>query len=202
MSTGHAEGIEALFAPAREQLEARLSAYRFLHSLSVADTAQAMAISYGVHPQKAWLAGLLHDWDKDLTDEELLARVKEFDIPLVARLEDMAMLLHAQTGAVAVARAFPELGGDIIQAIARHTSAAPDMSDLDMVIYVADMIEPLRSQGNLTSLRASVGKVSLETLFLRSFEMTMDHLIRRHRFIHPDSLEVWNTYIARERAGN
>jgi HD superfamily phosphohydrolase YqeK len=61
------------------------------------------------------------------------------------------------------------------------------------------MIEPLRSQGNLTPLRTIIGKVPLEALFLKSFEMTMDHLIRRHRFIHPDSLEVWNAYIARER---
>jgi predicted HD superfamily hydrolase involved in NAD metabolism len=190
---------DALFASARIELARRLNEYRLLHSFSVADTAQTMAEAYGVDPLKARVAGLLHDWDKNLTDEELLLRTEEFGIPLVARLEDMAALLHAQTGAAAVARAYPELDPAIIQAIARHTSAAVDMSELDMIIYVADMIEPLRSQGNLTPLRTIVGKVSLEALFLKSFEMTMEHLIRRHRFIHPSSLEVWNTYIRRER---
>jgi predicted HD superfamily hydrolase involved in NAD metabolism len=180
-------------------LENRLNEYRLLHSFSVADTATGMAEQYGVDVDKARIAGLLHDWDKNLTDEQLFERVREFDIKVVARLEDMAVLLHAQTGAAAVKREFPELGDEIIQAIARHTSAAPDMSDLDMVIYIADMIEPLRSQGNLTPLRTIVGKVPLETLFFKSFEMTMGHLIQRHRFIHPDSLEVWNAYVARER---
>ena len=158
-----------------------------------------MAEKYEVDAKKARIAGLLHDWDKDLNDEQLLERTREFGIEVVERLEDMAALLHAQTGAAAVKREFPELDDDIIQAIARHTSAAPDMTDLDMIIYVADMIEPLRSQGNLTPIRVIVGKVPLEALFLKSFEMSIEHLLRRHRFIHPDSLEVWNTYVTSER---
>lgn len=168
----------------------------------MADTAASMAARYGVDVEQARVAGLLHDWDKDLTDEQLLVRAEEFGIELIANPEDMAALLHAQTGAAAVKREFPDVGDEVIRAISRHTSAAPDMSDLDMIIYVADMIEPLRSQGNLTPLRMLVGKVSLELLFLRSFEMTMDHLIHRHRFIHPASLEVWNAYVARERNRN
>jgi HD superfamily phosphohydrolase YqeK len=101
---------------------------------------------------------------------------------------------------VAVSREFPQLPQGIIQAIARHTSAAPDMTDLDMVIYIADMLEPLRSQGNLTPLREMVGRIELEELFLRCYEATMRHLINRHRFVHPDSLVVWNAYVARERS--
>ncbi|MDR1014678.1 MAG: bis(5'-nucleosyl)-tetraphosphatase (symmetrical) YqeK [Coriobacteriales bacterium] len=176
-----------------------MTEYRLLHSIGVAETAASMAEQYGTDIERARIAGLLHDWDKSLTDAQLMERAREFDIRTVARLEDMAALLHAQTGAEAVRREFPELDDGVIQAIARHTSAAPDMTDLDMIIYIADMIEPLRSQGNLTPLRTIVGKVPLETLFLKSFEMTMEHLIRRHRFIHPASLEVWNAYIARER---
>ena len=180
-------------------MESRLNEYRLLHSFSVAETAASMAKQYGVDVDKARIAGLLHDWDKNLSDDELFERAAEFGIKMVMYQEDMAVLLHAQTGALAVKREYPELDDDIIQAIARHTSAAPDMSDLDMIIYVADMIEPLRSQGNLTPLRVIVGKVPLEALFLKSFEMSMGHLISRHRFIHPDSLEVWNACVAMER---
>lgn len=190
---------DKLYREARQKLEERLSEYRLLHSISVSDVAAMMAERYGVDIQKARIAGLLHDWDKNLTDEQLLARVREYGMELVSPGEDMAALLHAQTGATAVALEFPDLPLDIIQAISRHTSAAPDMTGLDMIIYIADMIEPLRSQGNLTPLRTIVGKVPLEDLFLKSFEMTMEHLIRRHRFIHPDSLKVWNAYVARER---
>jgi predicted HD superfamily hydrolase involved in NAD metabolism len=176
-----------------------LNEYRLLHSIGVAETAASMAEQYGIDVERARIAGLLHDWDKNLTDEQLFERAREFKIEAVAQLEDMAALLHAQTGAIAVKWEFPEIDDEVIQAIARHTSAAPDMTDLDMIIYIADMIEPLRSQGNLTPIRTIVGKVPLEALFLKSFEITMIHLIQRHRFIHPASLEVWNACIARER---
>lgn len=176
-----------------------MNEYRLLHSLSVAEMASTMARKYGIDEEKARIAGLLHDWDKNLTDQQLFARAKEFGIQTHENFEDLGATLHALTGAVAVKRAFPQLEDDIIQAIARHTSAAPDMSDLDMIIYVADMIEPLRSQGNLTPLRVIVGKVPLEALFLKSYEMSMEHLLRRHRFMHPGSVGVWNAYVARER---
>ena len=195
------EGFDRLYDRARCALEKRLNEYRFLHSISVADTAVMMAARYGVDVDKARIAGLLHDWDKNLGDEELFARAREFGIEPHDNYEDLGVLLHAQTGAIAVQRAFPELADDVIQAIARHTSAASDMTDLDMIIYVADMIEPLRSRENLMPLRAMVGKVPLETLFFKSYEMSMEHLLRRHRFVHPDSVGVWNAYVTRERSG-
>ena len=188
-----------LYTRARKKLETRLTDYRFLHSVSVADTAVNMAKIYGVDVDEARIAGLLHDWDKNYSDEELVARAATYGITIKDYHEDMAALLHAQTGAAALAEEFPELSAAVIQAIARHTSAAPDMSDLDMIIYVADMIEPLRTRYRLHALRELIGKVTLEELFLKSYEMTMDYLVVRHRFIHPDSFEVWNAYIHRER---
>ena len=190
---------KALYPKARKKLEKRLTDYRFLHSISVADTAASLAKTYGVDVQEARIAGLLHDWDKHYSDDELIKRARQFRIPIIDYEDDMAALLHAQTGAAALKREFPELSKAVLQAVARHTAAAPDMSDLDMVVYIADMIEPLRTQGNLTTLRAMVGKGSLEELFIKAYEITMRHLVTRHRFIHPDSLAVWNAYIQRER---
>jgi predicted HD superfamily hydrolase involved in NAD metabolism len=193
---------EDYYEVARRRLETRLNDYRFLHSICVADTAVSMAECYHADKAQARIAGLLHDWDKNLSDEELLERMEQFEIEPLNRQEDMANLLHARTGAVAVSQEFPELPSAVIQAISRHTSAATDMSDLDMIIYVADMIEPLRSLGNLTVLRALVGRVPLQTLFFKAYEATMMHLISRNRFIHPDSIDVWNTYVALERESN
>ncbi|MCL1890966.1 MAG: bis(5'-nucleosyl)-tetraphosphatase (symmetrical) YqeK [Coriobacteriia bacterium] len=202
MAKDASEKQAKFYAKARKELEKRLTNYRFIHSVSVADTAAAMAKVYGVDVEEARIAGLLHDWDKNHSDKELTERARKFGVTISAFEDDMVALLHAQTGACALAEEFSELSPKVIQAVARHTSAAADMTDLDMVVYIADMIEPLRTRGNLATLRELVGKISLEELFVKSYEITMKHLVTRHRFIHPDSLDVWNAYIQRERLNN
>ena len=46
-------------------LKKRLSKKRFIHSLNVADEAYKLAGMYGEDPDKAYLAGLLHDVCKE-----------------------------------------------------------------------------------------------------------------------------------------
>lgn len=197
---GYMESLSQIYDDARTQLEKRLTQYRLLHSISVSDIAVLMANVYEVDSGHAQLAGLLHDWDKNYSDAELIKRAELFDIPLPDDPRNLASLLHAQTGAYAVAKEYPALPQEIIQAIARHTSAATDMSDLDMIIYIADMIEPMRSAPNLQPIRSLAGNIPLEDLFVKCYQETLDHLVRRRRYIHPNSVAVWNAYGAKEHA--
>ncbi|MCL2806691.1 MAG: bis(5'-nucleosyl)-tetraphosphatase (symmetrical) YqeK [Coriobacteriia bacterium] len=190
--------LSSVYEDARRKLEGRLTQYRLLHSISTSDIAALMAGVYGANPEYALVAGLLHDWDKNYSDEELVARSQHYGIALPDDPRQLVSLLHAQTGARAVAEEYPGLPQTIITAIERHTSAATDMSDLDMIIYIADMIEPLRSAPKLMHLRSLAGNIPLEELFIKCYRETLEHLIRRQRYIHPCSVEVWNAYAARE----
>jgi predicted HD superfamily hydrolase involved in NAD metabolism len=190
---------DAFYDEARQILEGRLSEFRLLHSISVSETAMQIARAYGYDIARARIAGLVHDWDKNLSDEELFGRVEEFGIVLPEDSEDMGALLHALTGADSLRRRYPAMPEDIVQAVRRHTSGAVDMSELDIIVYVADMIEPLRTKGHLKTIRQQVGHVSLDELFAHAFALTMEHLIERRRFIHPDSIAVWNRYVAEPR---
>jgi len=190
---------EAFYDEARKMLAERLTEFRFLHSVSVSDTAAEMARAYGVNVAEARLAGLVHDWDKNFTDEELFSRVRAYGIVLPEHSEDMGPLLHPLTGAETLRRTFPGMPETILQAVSRHTSGAIDMTDLDIIVYVSDMIEPLRTKGKLKAIRQEVGKVSLEELFAHAYYLTIEHLVSRRRFIHPDSIEVWNRYVAEAR---
>ena len=58
-------------------LKKRLSKKRFIHSLNVADEAYKLAGMYGEDPDKAYLAGLLHDICKEspaAEQEELMLK--------------------------------------------------------------------------------------------------------------------------------
>ena len=59
---------------------------RYRHSLGVAQTAASLAAVYGVDVFEAYAAGLVHDWDKVLADDELVARAIRYQVPIEARL--------------------------------------------------------------------------------------------------------------------
>ena len=187
------------FYAARERdLRKRLKPKRFRHVQGVAQAALDMARAYGVDARKAHLAGLLHDWDKCYHDDEIRRRALDLGLevdPLV--LDDIPQVLHGHTAAVALGREFPELPADVLQAIDRHTTGACDMTDLDMIVYVADAIEPSRTYGEVDKLRGLVGKVPLEELFLKTYQHCFAMLVDRGKCMDPQTVIVWNHYAAR-----
>lgn len=186
---------------AEGELKKRLNEYGFTHSVGTASTASLMATLYGVSPLDASMAGLLHDWDRNETEENLLARAKKFGIDVTGIIECSPRLVHAHTGAYGAREYFRncanpfELDDDVFHAIEHHTVGVTDMSELDMIVYVSDMIEPSRSFPAVESLRESVGTVALDRLFFQAYQQTMKHLVAFHKVIHPDTLVVWNSLV-------
>lgn len=177
-------------------LKKRVGNKRFEHSVNVAKVARRLAKAYGADQDKARLAGILHDWDKGLTNEELRDRAIELKIdvdPMV--LSDMPWLLHGPTAAAFLRKEYPQFGDEVFQAIERHTSGAADMSALDCIIYVADIIEPNRTFGDMEGierLRGLVGKLPLEELYFEAFKYTLQFLISTDRVLYPATIETWN----------
>lgn len=186
----------------KKLLKERVTGARYEHSKNVAKTAVELAETYGVDDRKARMAGLLHDWDKGLPLETIRQRVEEFGLdidPIV--VTDMPYLLHGPTGAAILGEEYPELGADVLQAIARHTSGARNMTPLDMVVYIADLIEPGRSYKHVKSVRKAVGTVSLEELYFVSFKNVYEFLISQNRMLHPQTAGVWNYLVEHLRLG-
>ncbi|MCL2883303.1 MAG: nicotinate-nucleotide adenylyltransferase [Coriobacteriia bacterium] len=187
----------AIEAAARAELKGRLKPGRYEHSLAVAELAGRLAGVYGVSQEKAHLAGLLHDWDRDITTAELLAKARQAGIYEADMKPEMIPLLHAQTGAVSVAERFLGLPSDILEAIARHTVPKPGMSDLDMIIQVADLLEPGRDYWPVQELRAKIGTCPLEELFFAVFASELEYLVSEKKVIASETLAAWNYYAHR-----
>lgn len=182
-----------------EMLRVRMdgAARRLAHSFGVAETAEHLAEVYGVDAFSARAAGLVHDWDKVLTDEELLARAARYGIPVVGSPVRAVGLLHGPVAARELAEIFPELDDFVLQAVCRHTVGATDMTPLDMVVFVADAIEPHRRGSYAVELRAAVGAVGLEELFFCCFAQGLAYVISEGRYLYPTAIDIYNTYAAR-----
>lgn len=167
---------------------------RHVHSLGVARTAVGLARAYGVDAFDAAVAGFLHDWDKVVEDGELVARAVRYRIPIEGSPALAAPLLHGPVAARELPELFPELDRAVFQAIDRHTVGALDMGPLDMVVFVADAIEPGRRGSYADDLRTLVGEVDLERLFFTCFAQGLVYVIGGGRYLYPTALPIYNRY--------
>lgn len=170
---------------------------RFEHSLGVARSAAQLAVAYGVDEYEAVLAGLLHDWDKVLDDHELLVRAAQYGVELVGSPTRSVGLLHGLVAAHELQHVFPGTSDAVCQAVARHTIGAVDMTPLDMVVFIADAIEPGRRGDYAERLRALVGEASLEELFFQTFSQGLVYVISTGRYLYPTAIDIYNAYAVR-----
>lgn len=184
------------FDRALRAVSERLSPGATEHCLRVSETAGGLAETYGVDTEAARLAGLLHDWDREQGGERLLASARDAGLAVSAVDEQVPYLLHPYTGAIDLAEALPGLSEAVLSAVRNHTVGAPDMGDLDKVVFLADMIEPGRDYPDIDDIRSAVGQVSLDELFALGYQRSIANLVRQRRRIHPDTVAVWNALVA------
>ena len=201
---GHAEpGYSAEQRELISRLESDLKAqlahkqHRLAHSLSVASCAEGLALLYGVDPFEARLAGTLHDWEKALSGEKIVARSRELGIDMGVDLDLVAPLLHGIVAARELPSRYPEVPPEVWHAVEVHTTAAPQMSPLDMVLFVADGIEPLRPKTpGIEESRSLVGKVTLSDLFWESFVGGIIYVLKGSRYLWPGTIDTYNKLAA------
>lgn len=190
-------------APSYEQalaaITTRLGDGALAHCVRVADTAEGLATVYGVDAGLARLAGLLHDWDRDLDDAALRAAADEGGLAVTDADRSRPYLLHGRTAALTLSDELPGLPDEVLRAVELHTFGAERMSELDMVVYLADMLEPSRSFEGVDDLREAVGELSLEDLFVKAYQLSVLHLVRGRKPIHPQTVAVWNSVVAQVR---
>ena len=186
---------DAFFDARERDLKKRLKPKRFEHARGVSKTAASLAETYGVDVRKARLAGLLHDWDKALLPAQSQQRISDFDLKVSPEvINGMPWVLHGPTAAAVLRRDFPCFGEEVFQAIERHTVGAPDMAPLDMIVFVADKIEPTHDVAEYKRLYKQIGTMSLEEVFYAVLKEGMSYLVRAGKPISYDSVTVWNCY--------
>ncbi|MEG0354712.1 MAG: bis(5'-nucleosyl)-tetraphosphatase (symmetrical) YqeK [Lachnospiraceae bacterium] len=130
----------------RRKVKNHLDRERYEHTLGVMYTAGAMAMCYNVELEQAMLAGLLHDCAKCIPDTKKIVLCDKYHLNVSEAESDNHSLLHAKLGAFLTAKKYHIYDKEIINAIASHTTGRPEMTMLDKVIYIADYIEPGRSE--------------------------------------------------------
>lgn len=179
-----------LYAPREDFctiLKGLLKEERYIHSLGVRDMAVTLAEIYGADVKKAEIAGLLHDNAKNLDEQ------KKRCIELAAEVDGVEWenpaLLHAKLGAETAKCFFGICDKEIIEAIKWHTVGKENMSLLEKIVFVADLVEENRTYPDAAPLR-ELAKINLDEALYRCVAATVEINKKRGAVIHPNAYSI------------
>ena len=170
------------------KIEKKLSKYldeaRFSHTLGVMYTCASLAMVHGYDLQAAQIAGLLHDSAKCIPNKKKLKICAQNDIPVTNFEREHPFLLHAKLGAYIAAEKYGVKDKEVLYAITYHTTAKPEMTLLEKIVYIADYIEPARDKApHLAEIR----KLAFQDLNECIYEILKDTLLYLDK--NPDDID-------------
>jgi len=178
-----------------EYLKENLKETRFTHSIGVMNMAVKLAELHSVDIINAKFAGLLHDIAKNMTNLELIRYCEENGILLDSVKLESPGMLHADVGADIAKKMFGA-NDDIVRAIQNHTLANENMTDLDKIIYIADLIEEGRDLPGLEPIR-EVAYKDLDKALVLSLTYCIENVKERGKTIHAQSYAALSAAIKR-----
>ena len=174
------------------KLKKELDKQRFEHTLGVEETARKMARIFGEDEEKAALAGLLHDCAKCMPLSQMVKAAKHADVDDV--MKESKALMHAVAGMCVAEDVYNVRDEDVLSAIRWHTTGRAQMTRLEKIIYLADVIEPNRKPfPGLEELRRLCME-DLDKAMHTALRMSLDHVNEQGKTLHPDTLAALNTY--------
>lgn len=179
-------------------LQVNLSEKRLRHSISVSETAVALATKHGEDIEKSRIAGLVHDCAKNMKSSELIKMASEHGIYIDEVSQHNPSILHGLVGSIIAREVMGICDQDILSAITYHTTGREGMSLLEKIIYIADYIEPLRKISGIEELR-SLSYVDLDKAVIKSLENSIEYVISKNELLQLDTVGARNYLLIQKR---
>lgn len=180
----------------QERVQAELSEARFAHTQGVVTTAVELAARFGEDTQKARIAAWVHDIAREWPAEKQLQFAERIEIPSGFAL--IPALLHGPIAASLASEWFGIEDEDILNAIRFHTTGRMGMSKLEMILCLADGIEPGRRYPGVERIR-EIAQSDLVLALAESFDSTISYLLQTHQPIFPLTVMARNEFWDRMR---
>lgn len=170
-----------------------LTRERFEHTLRVAETAVELADLYGVSKERVELAAILHDYAKYRPLEEMKTFILDRQLPNDL-LDYHHEVWHGPVASVVVDEQFGIKDREIKDAIRYHTTGKANLGTFEMVLFLADYIEPGRSFLGIEAVREMAKKDLNHACWMVS-RNTIQFLLSKSTTIYPDSFHAYNYFL-------
>lgn len=177
-----------------DYLKKNLKEKRYIHVLGVVSTAKKLAKLNGVSEEKAEIAALCHDAGKNLTNEQLLNIIEKNNIKLTLDEKKTPELWHSIVSPIIAKEEFNINDEEILEAARWHTTGKPNMTKLEKIIYISDMIEPSRVFNGVDSIREAVLE-DLNSGVLKGMDHTIRYLLDKGQIVDENTIKARNYLI-------
>ena len=184
----------------RKILTEKLDDYRIYHSECVSECAAVLAEKYGADPEKARLAGLMHDVMKNADTNEHFEYIEKSGEKLTAVDYSNPKVWHQISGAAFLKESGIISDAEILGAVRWHTTGKAGMTLLEKIVYVADFISADRDYPDVGVVR-KLADESLESAILYTSRYTVNKLASKNLPIHPATVECYNDMIINSEKG-
>ncbi len=174
-----------------EKLKTKLTMIRFEHSLRVAEEARRLSARYHEDEEKAYLAGLLHDYARDFPQEALRAFLPSF---VEREAYAIPAIWHALAAHLLLRRDLGVCDYRVLHAVCWHATSCESMSLFDKIVFVADIAEEGRGFSQAIHIRRLAWD-DLEKGYELALQVKMGYLLSTRRLIYPASIRAWNQII-------
>lgn len=176
------------------KLKKVLDADRVKHSISVSYISSALAMAHGADIEKALLAGLLHDYAKNISYIDQIEFCKIHQIELTEYEKSNPCVIHGKVGALIVMKKFGIVDEEIIGAIYNHVMGKVNMTLLEKIVFVADYIEPERKKiPNIEEIR-EVAFIDLDKAIAKIYKNIIDYVHSMGKEIDDGSIKAYSYY--------
>lgn len=178
------------------QVKQHLSDYRYQHCLRTSERAIQLAQLNNYDTYKAQIAGLVHDYAKERSDEEFITMIKQEKLD-TKLLNYGNAIWHGIVGAFFIKYELGIFDEDILNAVRRHTTGDVQMTVLDKIVFMADYTESGRVFKEVKEARA-ITDHDLDAGVRYQLQHTLGQLLQQKRQIYPLTIDSYNEWVAQK----
>ena len=178
-----------------EYLKARLSQKRYIHSKNVSEASVMLAKKFGgTDVETARFAGLVHDICKEEPEDVQYTLMMQSSMDVCMEERKAFKVWHGIAGAELLRTKFGVTDEDVLHAVRFHTVGRAGMSNLEKIVYLADMISAERDYPDVDEMRRLVD-VGMDEAMEYALVYSIRDLTERRQAVHPDTLAAYNELV-------
>ena len=174
-----------------DYLQKNLSSKRYNHSINVSNEAIKLAKYHDCDTNKAKLAGLVHDCAKDISIQEQEYYAKNCGFFVDSITYKIPELIHAPASVYVCKKVFKITDIEVLSSIRYHTTGKADMSLIEKIIFISDIIEPSREFKDVEMLR-KLAYENLDEALLYALDSSIIYIVGKKSILHFDTIYARN----------